>query len=107
MALNDRIEVHPGHGAGSLCGAGIGKDPSSTIARERHQNAMLQYHDREKFVEAVLADIPPTPAYFARMKRINKAGPALLTEGGLQAAGDQARRGRGPFRGRCAHPGSA
>ena len=25
------IEVHPGHGAGSLCGAGIGKEPSSTI----------------------------------------------------------------------------
>ena len=27
MALDERIEVHPGHGAGSLCGAGIGKEP--------------------------------------------------------------------------------
>jgi hydroxyacylglutathione hydrolase len=78
MALDDRIEVHPGHGAGSLCGAGIGKEPSSTIARERQQNAMLQYEDRDAFVRAVLADIPPTPPYFARMKRVNKAGPPLV-----------------------------
>jgi hydroxyacylglutathione hydrolase len=80
MALDDRIEVHPGHGAGSLCGAGIGKEPSSTIAAERRQNAMLQHHDREAFVAAVLADIPDTPPYFARMKRVNTAGPALLKD---------------------------
>ena len=78
MALDEQIEVHPGHGAGSLCGAGIGKEPSSTIARERRQNAMLQYHDRDAFVAAVLADLPDTPPYFARMKRMNKAGPPLL-----------------------------
>jgi hydroxyacylglutathione hydrolase len=78
MALDGQIEVHPGHGAGSLCGAGFGKEPSSTIAREQRQNAMLQHHDRDAFVAAVLADIPDTPPYFARMKRINTAGPPLL-----------------------------
>ena len=78
MALDDAIEVHPGHGAGSLCGAGIGKEPSSTIGRERAQNAMLQYDDRGAFVKAVLADLPDTPPYFARMKQLNTAGPALL-----------------------------
>jgi hydroxyacylglutathione hydrolase len=78
MAMDGAIEVHPGHGAGSLCGAGIGKEPSSTIARERAQNAMLQYDDREAFVRAVLADIPATPPYFARMKRVNKAGAPLV-----------------------------
>jgi hydroxyacylglutathione hydrolase len=78
MALDDRIEIHPGHGAGSLCGAGIGREPSSTIARERAQNSMLQHRDREAFVRAVLADIPPTPPYFARMKRVNAAGPAPI-----------------------------
>lgn len=77
MSLADDIEVHPGHGAGSLCGAGIGKEPSSTIVRERAQNAMLQHPDRASFVSAVLADIPPTPPYFSRMKRINKEGPPL------------------------------
>ncbi len=80
MALDDRIEVHPGHGAGSLCGAGIGKEPSSTIAAERRQNAMLQYQDREAFVAAVLADIPDTPPYFARIKLMNTAGPPLLKD---------------------------
>jgi len=78
MAMDGAIEVHPGHGAGSLCGAGIGKEPSSTIGRERAQNAMLQYDDRDAFVRAVLADIPGTPPYFARMKRVNKAGAPLV-----------------------------
>ena len=78
MQLDDDVEVHPGHGAGSLCGAGIGKDPSSTVGRERRQNALLHHTDRDTFVEAVLGDIPPTPPYFARMKRINADGPPLL-----------------------------
>lgn len=78
MSLDERTEVHPGHGAGSLCGAGIGKEPSTTIGRERRQNAMLQYDERGAFVAAVLADIPGTPPYFARMKRVNADGPALL-----------------------------
>ena len=80
MTLDDRIEIHPGHGAGSLCGAGIGKEPSSTIARERLQNAMLQHDNRDEFVAAVIADLPDTPPYFARMKQMNKAGPPLLDE---------------------------
>ena len=78
MAFEDATEIHPGHGAGSLCGAGIGKDPSSTVGRERRQNAMLQHSDRERFVAAVLEDIPPTPSYFPRMKRVNAEGPPLL-----------------------------
>ena len=80
MTLDDRVEIHPGHGAGSLCGAGIGREPSSTIGRERSQNALLRHRDRDAFITAVLADIPATPPYFARMKRVNKAGAALLDE---------------------------
>ena len=80
MRGDDRTEIHPGHGAGSLCGAGIGKEPSSTIAHERRQNPMLRYTDQQAFVDAVLADIPPTPPYFARMKKINAQGPPLLAE---------------------------
>ena len=78
MQLPDAVEVHPGHGAGSLCGAGIGKEPSSTIGRERRQNALLQHTEMDPFVAAVLGDIPPTPPYFARMKKVNAAGPALM-----------------------------
>jgi hydroxyacylglutathione hydrolase len=78
MALDDAIEVHPGHGAGSLCGAGIGNEPSSTIARERSQSPLLQHRDREAFVAAVLDDLPETPPYFARMKRVNAEGAPVL-----------------------------
>lgn len=78
LTLGDTVEVHPGHGAGSLCGAGIGTEPHSTVGQERRANAMLQHTTRDAFVSAVLADIPETPPYFPRMKRINQEGPPLL-----------------------------
>jgi hydroxyacylglutathione hydrolase len=78
LPLGDDVEVHPGHGAGSLCGAGIGKEPHSTIGRERRFNPMLQHPSRDAFVAAVLADLPDTPPYFARMKRLNQAGAPVL-----------------------------
>ncbi len=78
LALDDGVEVHPGHGAGSLCGTGIGGEPHSTIGRERLSNPMLKYRSREEFVEVVLADLPETPAYFKRMKSVNQHGARLL-----------------------------
>lgn len=78
LSLADEVEVHPGHGAGSLCGAGIGKEPSSTIGQERRFNPMLQHRTRDTFVRAVLGDLPETPPYFPRMKRVNAEGPAVL-----------------------------
>jgi hydroxyacylglutathione hydrolase len=78
MLMDRRVEIHPGHGAGSLCGAGIGSEPSSTIGREADQNAMLRYADRASFITAVMADLPERPPYFARMKRVNQQGPELL-----------------------------
>ena len=78
LALDDRIEVHPGHGAGSLCGAGISSAPFTTIGQERRFNKMLQHAERDAFVAAVLADLPETPPYFPRMKKLNQEGPPLL-----------------------------
>jgi hydroxyacylglutathione hydrolase len=78
LALDDSVEVHPGHGAGSLCGTGIGAEPHSTIGRERASNPMLKYTARDEFASAVLGDLPETPQYFTRMKRLNQAGPPLL-----------------------------
>jgi hydroxyacylglutathione hydrolase len=37
--------------------------------------------DEDEFVRAVLAGQPEPPRYFARMKRINRSGPALLGAG--------------------------
>jgi hydroxyacylglutathione hydrolase len=78
LALDDDIEVHPGHGAGSLCGSGIGKAPHSTIGQERRFNPWLQPRSKDAFVAGVLGDLPDTPPYFPRMKRVNHDGPAVL-----------------------------
>ena len=78
LALSDDVEVHPAHGAGSLCGKGIAHEPSSTIGAERQFNPMLRHRDRETFVRAVLEDRPETPPYFPRMKRTNHDGPPVL-----------------------------
>jgi hydroxyacylglutathione hydrolase len=78
LVLDDRIQVHPGHGAGSLCGAGIGKEEFTTIGQEKKFNPMLQHKSKEAFVAAVLADLPDTPPYFPRMKKLNQEGPQLL-----------------------------
>jgi hydroxyacylglutathione hydrolase len=77
LPLGDDVEVHPGHGAGSLCGAGIGSAPHSTIGHERRFNPLLQLQSKATFVEAVLGDLPETPPYFPRMKEVNRAGPAV------------------------------
>jgi hydroxyacylglutathione hydrolase len=78
LTFDDDVQVCPGHGAGSLCGAGIGAEPFSTIGRERASNPLLAHTDRSQFIASVLGDLPETPPYFARMKRVNREGPPLL-----------------------------
>jgi hydroxyacylglutathione hydrolase len=78
LTLDSAIEVHPGHGSGSLCGAGIGSDPFTTIGQERRFNPMLQHKSKEAFVAAVLSDLPDTPPYFPRMKKLNAAGAPVM-----------------------------
>ena len=78
LKLDDGIQVHPGHGAGSLCGAGISSEPYSTIGQERRFNPMLRHTDRDDFIAAVMADLPETPPYFPRMKKLNRDGPPLM-----------------------------
>ncbi len=78
MQLPDAVEVWPGHGAGSLCGSGIGRAAHSTIGDERRTNLLLRHTSRDAFVAAVLSDLPDTPPYFSRMKRLNKDGPPVL-----------------------------
>ncbi len=78
LALDDAVELHPGHGAGSLCGAGIGTAPHSTIGQERRFNPLLQHPSKAAFITAVLDDLPETPPYFPRMKEINRSGPVVL-----------------------------
>ena len=76
----DWLQIWPGHGAGSACGKGISAIPSSTLGYEKRFNWAFNKKSEAEFVDAVLSGQPEPPAYFAKMKRINKEGPAILGE---------------------------
>lgn len=74
----DWLQLWPGHGAGSACGKGISAIPSSTLGYEKRFNWAFRAKSESEFVSAVLAGQPEPPKYFAKMKRVNKEGPAIL-----------------------------
>ena len=70
--------MYPGHGAGSLCGRQISSAPFTTIGEEAATNWALQLNDRARFVEAMVANLPERPPYFARSVAINLRGAPFL-----------------------------
>jgi hydroxyacylglutathione hydrolase len=73
--LPDGLEIHPGHGAGSMCGAGLGGRPMSTLGFERIANPYLDPTlTRDAFIARLLGHVPPFPPYYRRMKTLNAAG---------------------------------
>ena len=77
-AQEDWLQIWPGHGAGSACGKGISAIPASTVGYERRFNWAFNAKSEAEFVTSVLSGQPEPPKYFAKMKRVNKAGPAIL-----------------------------
>ena len=78
LRQEDYVELLPTHGGGSLCSKSVASTPRSTIGFERRHNPLLAIPEVEDFVHALLVDLPAYPAYFARMRPINQAGPAPL-----------------------------
>jgi hydroxyacylglutathione hydrolase len=78
LALEDHVQVWPGHGAGSACGKALGAVPQSTVGYERRFNAALAFDTEDAFVGSILDGQPEPPLYFARMKHLNKKGVPLL-----------------------------
>ena len=78
LALEDHVQVWPGHGAGSACGKALGAVPMSTVGYERKFNAALNFDTEESFVGSILDGQPEPPLYFARMKDLNKNGVPVL-----------------------------
>ena len=74
----DWLQIWPGHGAGSACGKGISAIPQSTLGYERRFNWAFQVQGEDEFVASVLAGQPDPPKYFAKMKQLNREGPAIL-----------------------------
>lgn len=77
-SLPDHLQIWPGHGAGSACGKALGTMPSSTLGYERRSNWAFGLTTEAAFVDTVLDGQPTPPAYFGRMKQINRDGPPLL-----------------------------
>ena len=78
LALQDHLQVWPGHGAGSACGKALGAVPMSTVGYERRFNTALGFDTEEAFVGAILDGQPEPPLYFARMKELNTKGAPIL-----------------------------
>ncbi|GAA1349662.1 MBL fold metallo-hydrolase [Falsarthrobacter nasiphocae] len=81
LTLPDYVQVHPAHGAGSPCGKALGAVPSTTVGYERAHawwSRHLLNNDEAGFVAELLDGQPDAHAYFARMKRENRVGPAVL-----------------------------
>ena len=76
--LPDFTEIFPGHGAGSLCGKAIGSRSASTLGYERRFNAAFVEKPEEEWIGDLMDQMPLSPPYFARMKRINREGPAVI-----------------------------
>ena len=83
LTLPDHVMVYPGHGSGSACGKALGALPSTTVGYERHYawwGKYLEANDEQGFVDELLDGQPDAHAYFGRMKRENRQGPAVMGE---------------------------
>jgi hydroxyacylglutathione hydrolase len=78
--LPDWIELYPTHGAGSLCGTGIGGKRWSTIGFERRHNPALGQPDADAFARFILEDQPSVPAHWRHMRPINQAGATPIAD---------------------------
>lgn len=84
--LPAHLQILPAHGAGSACGKALGAIPNSVLGYERKTNPAFHQAitaSEDQFVRSILTGQPEPPRYFARMKRDNKLGPALLADGKL------------------------
>ncbi len=78
-ALPPAMQLWPAHGAGSACGKALGAVPMSTVGYELAANVSIAAAtSADAFVGYILDGQPEPPLYFARMKRDNRGGPAVL-----------------------------
>jgi hydroxyacylglutathione hydrolase len=85
LALDDEVEIWPGHLGGSLCGgAAIDLKTSSTIGFERRHNPALAIADEAEFVADAVASLGDRPPNVEQIVDLNR-GP-LVEDFGTPAA---------------------
>jgi rhodanese-related sulfurtransferase len=77
-ALPDDLAVYPTHGAGSFCSAPGAAERTTTLARERAENALFALGDEEEFVDRLTGGFGTFPTYFTRLPEVNRAGPTRI-----------------------------
>lgn len=78
LTLGDEVIIHPGHGAGSVCGGAIGDREFSTIGYEKKNNIWLSMGEDE-FIHSKLNQRLTRSSYFKRCEKLNTDGPPLLS----------------------------
>jgi len=76
--LPDGTKVLPAHGAGSLCGAHLSPETTSTIGVEKTTNPFLAPMGRAAFLARLVTGLPVAPQYFAHNAALNRAGPPVI-----------------------------
>ncbi|MGE0144746.1 MAG: rhodanese-like domain-containing protein [Planctomycetota bacterium] len=79
VALPPDTMILPAHGAGSLCGAHLSPETTSTIGEQILTNPYLQIESRTSFIANVISHQPVAPQYFAFNVEMNRKGPPLVT----------------------------
>lgn len=75
VALDDRVEVWPGHVGASLCGSGALTDrTSSTIGDELSANPLLSIESEDEFVSVLTRAIPARPPRVVLVAGLNVDG---------------------------------
>ena len=88
VGLGDAVDVYPGHVAGSLCGANLSPERSTTIGRERGQNAAL-VASHEEFMCRATGPQPPRPPNMGSIVELNR-GPFVGAQPPLRYVADAA-----------------
>ncbi|MCM3874124.1 MAG: MBL fold metallo-hydrolase [Pyrinomonadaceae bacterium] len=78
LQLSDDVEIHPAHGAGSMCGRNISAETSSTIGEQKISNYALKPMSKEEFIRMMTSELPTAPAYFSEDAEINRDGAVPL-----------------------------
>jgi glyoxylase-like metal-dependent hydrolase (beta-lactamase superfamily II)/rhodanese-related sulfurtransferase len=82
VGLGDDVHVFPGHVAGSLCGANLSPERSTTIALERERNRALAA-THEEFMCRATGPQPPRPPNMETIVALNR-GPFVGAQPPLQ-----------------------
>jgi hydroxyacylglutathione hydrolase len=77
LVLPDDLHVYPTHRAGSFCATPSAGERTTTIGRERATNPLLAAASEDEFVDRLVGGLGSYPAYFRRLREINRLGPRV------------------------------